>query len=281
MAVLTARRRRDPEGRRRRDPEGRMALREHLLELRRRVVRSSAAILLGAVAGWFVYTTVFDALARPILELQQERGLGKISLNFPNPAAAFNLKIQLSILTGVVLASPVWLYQFWAFITPGLTRRERRYSFAFVGAALPLFLGGAALAWWVLPKAMSFFNEFVPRAGTNFIEAPTYFSFVTRIILAFGIAFVIPVVLVALNMVGLLSGRALVRQWRITVFGCFLFAAIATPTPEATTMCILAGAMCLLFGLAIAICLFGDRRRARRNRDSDLSHLSDDEASAI
>lgn len=258
-----------------------MALREHLLELRKRVVRSALAILLGAIAGWFLYTQVFDALARPILELQSDRGLGKISLNFPNPAAAFNLKIQLSILTGVVLASPVWLYQFWAFITPGLTRRERRYSFGFVAAALPLFLGGAALAWWVLPKAMDFFNQFVPRAGTNFIEAPTYFSFVTRIVLAFGIAFVIPVLLVALNMVGLLSGRALVSHWRITVFGCFLFAAIATPTPEATTMCILAGAMCLLFGVAIGICLLGDRRRARRSRASDLSHLADDEASPI
>src|SRR5215210_1912590 len=146
MAVLTTRRRRDPEGR--------MALREHLLELRKRVVRSAIAILIGAVVGWFVYDPVFDALARPILQLQAARGLGKISLNFPNPAAAFNLKIQLSILTGLVIASPVWLYQFWAFITPGLTRRERRYSFAFVGAALPLFLGGALLAWWVLPKAM-------------------------------------------------------------------------------------------------------------------------------
>src|SRR5919112_1751586 len=281
MAVLTTRRRRDPEGRRRRAPEGRMELREHLLELRRRVVRSSAAILLGAVAGWFLYTPVFDALARPILDLQQERGLGKISLNFPNPAAAFNLKIQLSILTGVVLASPVWLYQFWAFITPGLTRRERRYSFAFVGAALPLFLGGAALAWWVLPKAMSFFTEFVPDGGSNFILASTYFSFVTRIILAFGIAFVIPVVLVALNMVGLLSGRSLLGHWRITVFACFLFAAIATPTPEATTMCILAGAMCLLFGAAIAICLLIDRRRDRRAGEDELANLSDDEASEL
>ena len=258
-----------------------MALREHLTELRRRVVRSVLAILVGAVAGWFLYPTVFDALARPISLLQEARGLAKISLNFTNPAAALNLKVQLSVLTGVVLASPVWLYQFWAFVTPGLTRRERRYSFGFVGAALPLFLGGAALAWWVLPKAMDFFNQFVPRAGTNFIEATTYFSFVTRIVLAFGFAFVVPVVLVALNMVGLLSGRALVRQWRITVFGCFLFAAIATPTPEATTMCILAGAMCLLFGAAIAICLLIDRRRARRAGEDQLANLSDDEASEL
>jgi sec-independent protein translocase protein TatC len=273
MAVLTTRRRRDPEGR--------MALREHLLELRKRLVRSAIAIFIGAVVGWFLYKRVFDAIAHPILEIQKERGREFATINFGDLASAFNLKIQLSILTGFVLASPVWLYQFWAFITPGLTHRERRYSFAFVGAALPLFLGGAALAWWVLPKAMAFFTEFVPEGGSNFILASTYFSFVTRIVLAFGIAFVIPVVLVGLNMVGLLSGRALLGHWRITVFACFLFAAIATPTPEATTMCILAGAMCLLFGLAIAICLLGDRRRARRSKDSDYSHLADDEASSI
>jgi sec-independent protein translocase protein TatC len=273
MAVLTTRRRRDPEGR--------MALREHLGELRKRVVRSALAIFLGAVVGWFVYHQVFNAIARPILEIQERRGREFATINFGDLASAFNLKIQLSIVIGIVLASPVWLYQFWAFITPGLTRRERRYSFAFVGAALPLFLGGAALAWWALPKAMEFFTEFVPEGGSNFITASTYFSFVTRIVLAFGIAFVIPVVLVALNAVGLLSGRALLGHWRITVFGCFLFAAIATPTPEATTMCILAGAMCLLFGAAIGICLLSDRRRARRTKDDDLSHLADDEASAL
>jgi sec-independent protein translocase protein TatC len=256
-----------------------MALREHLYELRRRVVRSALAVLVGAVVGWFVYDQVFALLVHPIRLIQLKRGLAATALNFADPAGPFNLKIQLSIITGVVLASPVWLYQFWAFITPGLTKRERRYSFGFVGAALPLFLGGAGLAWWVLPKAMDFFNTFVPEGGAQLIVANTYFAFVTRIVLAFGIAFVLPVVLVALNLVGLLSGRTLLRQWRITVFACFLFAAIATPTPEATSMCILAGAMCLLFGAAIGICLLVDRRRGRNTED--LSHLADDEASAL
>ncbi|HKG51617.1 MAG TPA: twin-arginine translocase subunit TatC [Actinomycetales bacterium] len=274
MAVPTTRRRR-------RDPEGRMALREHLTELRRRVVRSAIAILLGAVVGWFLYDWVIEALIRPIKTIQAERGPQFISINFGDVASPFNLKIQLSILTGLVLASPVWLYQLWAFVTPGLTRKERRYSFGFVAVSLPLFLGGAALAWWALPKAIQFFSDFVPSGGTIFISANTYFSFVTRIILAFGIAFVIPVLLVALNMVGVLSGRALVRQWRVTVFACFLFAAIATPTPEATTMCILAGAMCLLFGAAIAICLLIDRRRARRAGEDELANLADDEASEL
>lgn len=258
-----------------------MALREHLRELRTRVVRSALAILVGAVVGWFLYRQVSGILLHPIRLIQAEHPHQFVSINFSNPAGPFNLQIQLSFLTGVVLASPVWLYQFWAFITPGLTRRERRYSMGFVAAALPLFLAGVALSWYVLPKAMEFFNEFVPPGGSSVIDATVYFSFVTRIVLAFGLAFVLPVVLVALNLVGLLSGRALLRQWRVTVFACFLFAAVATPTPEVTSMCLLAGAMCLLFGAAIGVCLFVDRRRARRSGEPDLSHLSDDEASAL
>lgn len=258
-----------------------MALREHLRELRRRVVRSALAILVGAVVGWFIYRPVSAALLHPIDVIRVEHPDRLVTINFSNPAGPFNLQIQLSFLTGVVLASPVWLYQFWAFITPGLTRRERRYSIGFVGAALPLFLAGVGLSWWVLPKAMEFFNEFVPKGGSTVIDSTVYFSFVTRIVLAFGLAFVLPVVLVALNFVGILSGHALLRQWRITVFACFLFAAVATPTPEITSMCLLAGAMCLLFAAAIGVCLFVDRRRARRSGEPDLAHLSDDEASPL
>src|SRR5919107_4163117 len=147
MAVLTTRRRRDPEGR--------MALREHLLELRKRVVRSAATIVVCAVGGWFVHERVLRAIVEPVLKIKREHPQAQISINFVELAGAFNLAIQLSILVGVVLASPVWLYQFWAFITPGLTRRERRSSLGFVGAALPLFLCGAGLAWWALPQALA------------------------------------------------------------------------------------------------------------------------------
>jgi sec-independent protein translocase protein TatC len=128
---------------------------------------------------------------------------------------------------------------------------------------------------------MEFLNSFVPEGGSNFITANVYFAFVIRIVLAFGIAFIVPVILVALNMAGLLKGRTLLRHWRITVFACFLFAAIATPTPEATSMCILAGAMCLLFGIAIVICLLLDRRRARNQDEPDYESIPDDEASSL
>ncbi len=255
-----------------------MPLRAHLSELRKRFVRSAIAILIGAVGGWFVYQPLFEAAARPIIKIQDERGI-LAGINFTTPAGAFNLQVQTSIVIGLVLASPVWLYQLWAFITPGLTRRERRSSFAFVAAAVPLFLAGAGLAWWMFPKAIAFLYEFIPRGGSAFTDATTYFSFVTRIVLAFGLAFVIPVILVSLNLVGMLPGRVLLKHWRIIVFTCFLFAAIATPTPEATSMVVLASSMCLLFGVAVVICLVADRRKARRA--PDLESIPDDQASPL
>lgn len=257
-----------------------MSLRDHLRELRNRLLRSAVAVVLGGIAGWFLSGPFYKALMRPIVESQNANGV-PTTLNFADPLSAFNQRVQISLIIGFLLAAPVWLYQFWAFITPGLTRKERRYSFGFVGAALPLFLGGATLAWWVLPKAMEFLNSFVPEGGSNFITANVYFSFVIRIVLAFGIAFVVPVALVGLNMAHLLPGRTLLKHWRITVFACFLFAAIATPTPEATSMIILASAMCLLFGIAIAICLVLDRRRARASAEPDYAALPDDEASEL
>lgn len=255
-----------------------MPLRAHLTELRQRFVRSAIAVLVGAVGGWFLYKPLFEAAARPIIDIQHERGINA-SINFSSVAGAFNLQVQTAIVIGVVLASPVWLFQLWAFITPGLTRKERRSSFAFVGVAVPLFLAGAALAWYMLPRAIEFLYEFIPQGGSAITDASTYFSFVTRIVLAFGIAFVIPVVLVSLNLVGLLPGHVLLKHWRIIVFACFLFAAIATPTPEATSMIVLASAMCVLFAIAIGICLLSDRRKSRRG--PDLESIPDDQASPL
>lgn len=258
-----------------------MPLREHLRELRSRVWRSAVAVLLGGVLGWVLYDPLFEQLTRPIREIQERRGAAAASINFADVVGPFNLKIKIALTLGILVSCPVWLYQIWAFITPGLTRKERRYSIGFLAAAVPLFLGGAALAYTVLPKAVEFLNEFVPAGGSSFINADTYFSFVTRIILAFGIAFVIPVVLVGLNLAHLLRGRTMLKHWRITVFACFLFAAIATPTPEATSMCILAGAMCLLFAIAIVISLLVDRRRDARAAAEGFESLPDDEASAL
>lgn len=271
MAVLTMRRRQP------RDPDGRMPLRQHFAELRSRVLKAGAAILIGTVVGWYQYQFLFKALQSPMEVARREHGVN-IALNFTDILSPFNLQLKLSVYTGIVLASPVWLYQLWAFIIPGLTRREKRYSFAFVAAAVPLFAAGLGLAWLALPNAVSFFADFVPEDATAFTSTDQYFSFVTRLMLSFGIAFVLPLILVALNLAGLMSALAMAKAWRIVVFITFIFAAVASPTPDVSMMFLLALPMIVLYLIAVGIAWLVDKRRARRSLFRD---VADDEATEI
>jgi sec-independent protein translocase protein TatC len=261
-----------------------MPLREHLLELRSRLLKSGIAIVLGAVAGWFLYPPVFDALMRPLYEIAHAHPDRFVKVNFAQVSSPFNLRLRLSFYLGFLVSSPIWLYQLWAFIVPGLTKREKRYSMAFVAAAVPLLFAGIGVAWLVLPNAVKFLTEFTPSGASNIIIADDYLTFVLRIMMAFGIAFVTPLLLVALNMAGLVSALALAKAWRVAVFLCFLFAAVASPTPDAGSMLALAFPMVGLYMLAVGIAWFNDRRRGRRTRDGlgDLpDDLPDDEASAL
>ena len=269
---------RRPAARRQRDPEGRMALREHLTELRKRVVRAGLAILVGSIAGWFLYNPVLEYMTQPLTQLAAETDRD-IQVNFGNVATAFDLQVKMSVWIGFIVSSPLWLYQLWAFITPGLTSKERRYALAFVATAVPLFGAGVGLSSFFIPNAVGFFTSFTPDGGSNIIEAAVYLGFVMRTVLAFGIAFLLPVVLVGLNFVGLLSGRAVLKSWRLVLVLVFTFSAIATPTPDVTAMFTLAAPMLVLFTLAIGICLLSDRRRSRRQ--PSYAELADDQASAL
>lgn len=246
------------------NPEGRMALKEHLREARNRLFKSAIAVIVATVAGFFIYEPVLRALAAPIIAINEQDGR-TASLNFDSAASPFDLLIQVSVFLGLVLSSPVWLYQLWAFITPGLKSKERRIALAFIAVAFPLFLGGIALAWLILPNAVRVLTEFTPEDFSNYISVSVYFTFVLRLMLAFGIAFLLPVVLVGLNMVGLVSGKQILKAWRITVFLVCLFAAMAAPGGDALSMFYLAVPLLLLFFLAIGLCLLNDRRKARRN----------------
>lgn len=257
-----------------------MPLREHLRELRSRALKAALGIVVGAVVGWFVYDPVFQALQAPVLEAEAD-GERTANLNFSDLAGAFDLKLQVSIFIGLIGASPIWIYQFWAFITPGLSRRERRYALAFVAVAVPLFLLGVFLAWRVLPQAVGFLFDFAVEGTTSFIDARQYLTFVMRLMLIFGVAFLLPVALVGLNFAHLLSARALGKSWRISVFLIFLFSAIATPSPDAVSMLALAFPMVGLFLLALGICLLNDRKRRRRSGEPDYEALGDDEASPL
>lgn len=245
-----------------------MPLREHARELRNRVLLAAAGVVVGAVGGWFVYPWVFDALQRPLVDLAEERG-DLVALNFAGVAAPLDLQLKLAFFVGVLVSSPWWIYQLWAFVTPGLTRRERRTTLAFVGAAVPLFLVGAGLAWWLLPKAIGLLVGFTPEDAVNVIDAQTYLGFVTRLVLAFGVAFLLPVLMVGLDAVGLVTARTWLAGWRWAVLLAFVFAAVVTPTADVISMMALGVPICGLYFGAVGICALTDRRRRAADARED------------
>ncbi len=246
------------------NPQGQMALMDHVREARNRLFKSAIAVIAATIGGFFLYDPVLRALGAPIIAINKQEGR-TASLNFDTAASPFDLLIQVSIFLGVVMSSPVWLYQLWAFITPGLKAKERRTALAFIAVAVPLFLAGIWLAWLILPNAVRVLTDFTPEDFSNLISVSVYFTFVLRLMLAFGIAFLLPVVLFGLNLVGLISGKQILKAWRITVFLVCLFAAMAAPGGDALSMFYLAAPLLLLFFIAIGLCLLNDKRRARRN----------------
>lgn len=240
-----------------------MPLREHLIELRKRLVLAALGVLVGAVLGWIVYDPVFQSLQDPLLHAAEERGV-TASVNFAGLASAMDMKFKVAVFIGALVSSPWWLYQLWAFVTPGLTTRERRSAIGFVAVAVPMFLGGAAFAWYTLPRAVTVLTEFVPENATNLIDAQTYLSFVMRFVLAFGVAFLVPVLMVCLNLVGLVRGASWWKGWRWAVLISCVFSAVMTPTPDVLTMLVLALPTIGLYMAAVGLSILHDRRADRR-----------------
>jgi sec-independent protein translocase protein TatC len=180
-------------------------------------------------------------------------------------ATPFTLQLQVTVVAGIVATSPIWLYEIWAFITPGLHKREKRWTVIFLAAAVPLFAAGVWLAYAFLPKGLQILLGFTPENFTNLITVSEYFTFVTRMLLVFGVAFLLPVFVVLLNAVGVLTAERLRSWWRGITFGVFIFASVATPTGDPWTMLALATPMLILLFIAFAIAWFNDRRR----RDAD------------
>ncbi|GAA3612882.1 twin-arginine translocase subunit TatC [Kineosporia mesophila] len=257
-----------------------MALREHLAELRRRLVISVVAIIVGAGVGWWLYEPIMHAVIIDPLNEASAHGQ-KVTLTYRAIADAFNIKVKVAVYTGIVFSSPVWLYEVWAFITPGLTRKERRTSLWFVAFAVPLFLSGVWLAILVLPKAVAFGADFALEGSLNQPDAGTVITFASRLIIAMGVAFLTPLFLVGLNMMGLVSGRNMGKHWRLAVFVAFLFAAIVSPSPDATQMIIMALPLVGLYTISVFVSLFNDRRRARKRSDDPIFGLGDDESSPL
>lgn len=273
----------DSRPRRGRNPEGRMPLADHLRELRGRLVKSLIAVAIGTVIGWHYYHQIFDFLAAPINDVvAQAQAQGRdVRLTINDVAGAFTLQIKVAAMFGFIVACPVWIYQLWRFITPGLRKNERRWALAFAAVAVPLFLGGVALAYALFPAALQIMLGFTPDEVANYLPVDTYLSFFARMVFVFGLAFLTPLILVALNIFGVLSGKTLASWWRPIVFGVFVFAAIATPTGDPINMTLLALPVLALVGAALGFCFLNDRRRARNSSEPDYSSWADDEISPL
>lgn len=261
-----------------------MPLRAHLVELRNRLIVAGVFVILFAIGGWFVYQPLISELVRP-MQVASEANDMALQLRFASPTEAFDWRIKLSIWIGLIASSPVWIYQLWAFITPGLTRKERGYALGFFFVSVPLFLSGGYLAYRAMPNFVRFLVSFSPQGFSNFIDAQVYLGFVMRLILTFGLSFLVPVVLVGVNFIGLMSGRTMLKGWRWVVVASFGFAAVATPTPDVMSMFLLALPLLALFFVAIGIALLNDRRRRRKDPDlaatDHYGDLADDEASPL
>lgn len=252
---------------------GRMPLLEHLRELRKRVVRSAAAIGVFAIVGWVYYTQIITTLAEPVCDLKtaQETGADNCgALYISGVLGPLNLHIKVALLTGILLAAPFWLYQLWAFIAPALHKKERRNSILFIIAATPFFSVGAYFGYSILPLAIKVLFGFTPDSLNNLVRFDDYLDFVTRTIFFFGLGFELPVFLVALNLIGAISGKGILRPWRIWIFIITLFVAGFTPSPDPLSMIALALPLILLYFMAGGIALLNDRRRRKKAERADI-----------
>lgn len=239
----------------------------HLRELRKRVFKSALGVLLLAIVGWVFYNQIILKLAQPICGMNGQLNDLKecTSLYVSGVLGPLNLQIKVALLVGVILAAPIWLYQIWAFVLPGLKKREKTLAFAFFVGAIPFFAAGVTLGYYILPVAIKVLLGFTPDNLTNLIRFDDYLDFVLRVILLFGIAFELPVFLLALNAAGALTGRAILKPWRVAVFLIFLFVAAFTPTGDPLTMLALALPLCALYFAAGGISLLIDKRREKKS----------------
>ena len=245
-----------------------MPLIEHLRELRSRLFKSTLVIALATTVTWFFYNDIITQLAKPVCDLKfaQETGAESCgALYISGVLGPLNLQIKVAILSGIIVAAPVWLYQLWAFIAPALHRKEKRNSIFFIIAATPFFATGAFLGYTILPIAVEVLFGFTPDALNNLVKFDDYLDFVMRAILLFGIAFELPVFLITFNLIGFLSGKAILKPWRGWVFGITLFVAAFSPTADPLSMMALAVPLILLYFFSGVFALFNDRRRARKS----------------
>jgi sec-independent protein translocase protein TatC len=242
---------------------GKMTLAEHLIEFRKRLVIAGIGLLIGAVVGWLLSGFVWDALRTPIYEIAHAQSRNA-QINYPDITSAFDLKLKISVYVAIIVSSPVWLYQVFAYLAPGLKRNEKRYTYGFLFTAIPLFLAGCAAGWYVLPHVVELMTSFAPAKDAALINAQDYFDFVLKLVVAIGVAFVLPVFVVLLNFAGVISAKSIIKSWRVASLMIILFTAIATPAADVVSMFLLALPMVLLYFAAYGVATLHDRSAAKK-----------------
>ncbi len=264
-----------------------MPLVDHLRELRNRLAKAMLAIVVVTIFAAFFYKNIIEFFTNPILdsvgckstlaELAQRRSgtCARIVLN--GLLTPFTLALKVSLMAGVIFASPVWLYQLWAFVAPGLHRHEKKYALAFVATGVPLFLGGAFFAYETLPTMAKVLLGFSPADLDNQLPLDDLLDLIVRMVLVFGLSFELPLLLVMLNLTGILTGKRMLSWWRGMIMGITVFAAVATPSTDPLTMLALAGPIWVLYFGAVGFSLMNDKRKRRREEEGP----ADDEASDL
>jgi|ERR1017187_406403 sec-independent protein translocase protein TatC len=273
------------QSQRRHNPDGRMPLMDHIRELRNRVLKMALGLIAGMILGFVFFHWAFHLIEHPLCAAVVDghtgcNTLGANKLVLDGPLDTFYMRVKIAFLVGLVVSCPIWLYQLWAFVAPGLYAREKRWSYIFLGSAVPLFLIGITLAYWSLTRTMDYLLHLTPQGVSNLIDFDQYLSFVMTMMLAFGLAFELPLLIIMLNLAGILS-HAQFRKWRrVMIFAVFVIAGMANPSPDPLTMLILGGACVALVEVAEFIVWNHDRRRARLHPDP-YAGLADDELSPI
>lgn len=255
-----------------------MALSDHLRELRARILKSALAVLVAFGIALFFFDPLFQLVLDPYLAAQEQLDDGATVATTSGAAGGFLLYLKLCGLAALIGSSPIWLYQLWAFILPGLHRNERKWTGIFAVIAGPLFVAGIVLGYVTLPKGLEILIGLNPDELTNLVEFNEYLTFFSRTLLGFGIAFEIPVFVVLLNLAGVIKGKSLGAHRPWIIVGSFIFAAVMTPSGDPFTMSFMAVPMVILFFISEVIARLNDRRRDKKAINAG---LSPDEASVI